>query len=526
MADCKVTTLIPESSFLGDSLFVINTNYYNVDSSICQLGKEVQNFKDFVNSLLAKSTSTINLYFSPVSYSLSGDVRDNSISTTKLGVNIPTTTKQFLTAAKISSLIDTNINLQTVQLRQGIRWDGSKWINSTMADEEGVANLYELKDVTIANNVKGGDVLKYNLATNKWTNVPDYTLSAIPDGVYADITVSNNGKNWNINPETITGIKLADNAVQTENFANSTITNIKFRPETIQLNRVAFANQIGEVNTARNIGVGRSISLEINQQTKIPFKRIKGVGCTINSTNETVTILAGRPPDPSAPVGINQPSSGQPIFIDVVVPQNVYRFKTLKDGDGIVLQQNNEEIIINKSQSYTKETTDDPILPKLGFSLLGIKQDGTAMTDAEVITRINQIFTPDRFPVNSTCKVNVESLTTVLQNSTPVSIPFTTKYVWNYTARTVVFYAQEHYGGTYKKDGKVKSYWVCCRSNRKTRTDISRFFQWTDPSATAIATNTYSGSKNLQTNTFGLSGTANITARVLTLTNIGGTWKL
>lgn len=208
MATCNNTTLIADSECIGESLFKINTNFSNLDSGLCQLGKDVVTLESLVRNLNANDTSTINLTFNGTAYSLIADVINDSLGTAKLGGDIPTTTKQFLTAAKLTSLIDTNIISPIAG--HVLTWNGTKWINQPFTEQ---ILLNDLSDVTIT-SPQNKQYLSYNASTNQWINgtLDEFNVATL-SGDRVDITVSGDASTWTINQGVVGEIKLASGAV-------------------------------------------------------------------------------------------------------------------------------------------------------------------------------------------------------------------------------------------------------------------------------------------------------------------------
>jgi hypothetical protein len=413
MATCNNVSLIYDSECIGESLIKINTNFTNLDSGLCQLGQELLALDAFVKSLSAKDSPTIDMTFSAAGYFLSADVVDDSLGTVKLGVDIPTTTKQFLTAAKISSLTDANIS--NPQNNELLVWNGAYWVNRNVEDRVGAKFLNELGDVSFPTTKQNNEVLKYSSFYNKWINGVDDSELVVRDGNYVDITVSNNGKNWNINPAAVGSNELAPGAVTTSKIALSAITNEKIANKTIELDKCAFS--VGEVNTGKNIGVGYAVCVETNQGTQIPIKKLKPAGAvSISDDGSTLTISV---PTASVPIGATGSNlgTGVGIYSEDKSTSGYLKFKKLKAGTGITLSSTSDEITIAAA----------PLT--LGLSLIGVTATGTPITDnSEIASRINSIYPASSFPDNTVCRVEV----TVPQNdaitSLAVSVPFTIQY--------------------------------------------------------------------------------------------------
>ena len=419
MAECptRVTNISP-SEFLGESLFKLNTNYFNIDSGVCQLGKDLQALDTFIKSFKVRDSSTIDASFSIAGYFLSADVVNNSLGTVKLGVDIPQTTKTFLKIGKLGSLID--VDATTLNLEYGLRWDNTnlKWITSPLTDEFGASNLPDLKDVKIT-NLKNNDVLRYISSSSLWINSPDSCLSAVPDGDYDDINVSGFGQIWNIRPERVGEVKLQTAAVQTPKIGNLQVVNSHFAKATIKLEKVNFA--VGEANTAVNIGddSGRGIATGTKQGSKILFKSLKGSdGCIISSTNEEILITASQPPDPLPPTGDNLISTGESVFSGVTPTTNVFQFKSLKAGSNINLD----------ISSDGNEITISRVLGNLGLTLLDLNADSSPLTEQQIIAKVSLIYPPERFSTNTVCNVTVETPSTITPNNLALSIPYQTSY--------------------------------------------------------------------------------------------------
>ena len=225
MSTCNNVTRIFDSECIGESLVKINTNFSNLDFDLCQLGTDLMSLSAFVRSLSVRDSSTIDMAFSVAGYFLSADVVNNSLGTSKLGEDIPTTTKNFLTAAKVSSLIDTTIS--NPQINQVLTWSGTRWVNQSITDQVGAKVLNDLNDVTIT-SPSNNQTLVYDGTLNQWINrAQDVPNVSVLGGNYGDITVSGNGLAWTINPLVVNEGKIASNAITELKIANNAVSNIK-----------------------------------------------------------------------------------------------------------------------------------------------------------------------------------------------------------------------------------------------------------------------------------------------------------
>lgn len=419
MATCNNVTLILDSECVGESLAKINTNFSNLDGGLCEVGQQLQDLNDYVKSLNVIDSSTINLEFSSTPYALQANVIDNSLGTSKLGVDIPTTTKIFLTGAKVSSLIDTQItNPQTGEL---LIWNGSVWSNQKLEDKIGAKYLgsvgfpSELNDVLLT-GLQDGQILKYDAGKNKWVNGVDDTEVVVRDGLYTDIFVNNVGKSWNIVPKSVGTIELAPNSVTNTKIEEAAITNEKIAPGTIQLDRCAFG--IGEVNEGINIGSGTDIYAG-KEGVKLKIKRLLGAGsCTINDDGSTITINVPTATAPSPATGENT-GAGVGIYNETQSTPGALRFKRIVAGNGITISSNSNEITISSAPTV------------LGLSIIGINASGAPLTDAEVLARVQAVFNAGDYPPGTLCKVDVPVPVIAASGDIQVSVPFNLRYVWN-----------------------------------------------------------------------------------------------
>jgi hypothetical protein len=173
---------------LGDSRLVLNDNFINIAGDLCSLYL-------LTSALSARPTATITTSSFLVNDSttidfsvntnttnthiFSASVFDSSLGTIKLGQDITTFGKRLLTSSSIALSSLSDVQFTSLALNNIIQWNGSKWTNTTLAGVTG------------------------NLT----------------DGDKGDITVSNIGTLWQINPDTITNTELASAAVLAENIS-------------------------------------------------------------------------------------------------------------------------------------------------------------------------------------------------------------------------------------------------------------------------------------------------------------------
>lgn len=514
MAYCGKILNIDPSEFLGNSLRKINTNWSNLDTNICLLSSDVQKLRTYINSLSVSNLGSINLWFDPVNYSLSADIKDSFIGTNKLGQDIPQTTRLFLTAAKVSSLADVTVN--NIQNDNTLRWTGTGWVNTPLTDEIGARALGELKDVRLA-NVLNNNILKYNSTLSAWQNIPDDGLGKVDDGNYEDILVSSvvggTGQTFKINPSKVGSLELANSAVTTAKISSLQVTNDKIANATITLTK--FSDNLGEINTGTNTGTGQGkICLTTNQGTQIPIKRIQGqLGCTVTSDNNHIIISAQIPPPPQPPTGGNL-GNGIKVFRDPVQVSTttaLYNFKTLKASTGISITETETDITINQT-------------PTIGTSVLGVGAGGEVLTDAQIKDRVAQIFPPDRFSSGTVCNVLVENPGVAGSTTISISVPFSLSYRYE--------------NKTYTVPGK------CISGCSPSVTYVRMLFEVTDPQATEntvlkrvkrngkwreieVGTNIFSGEKDItSTNTVPAGSQPKMISatRTITFTKSGNSW--
>lgn len=479
MATCDNVLIVNSTESVGESLFKINTSFNNLDGGLCDLEKELLKLDAFVKSLSAKDSSTIDMSFSVAGYFLSADVRNNSIGTVKLGVDIPNTTKIFLRNPRSTNLIDTQINTPTNQ--QVLAWSGTKWTNVSLADEVGAKILNELGDVTLL-SPRENQVLKYRTSNSLWVNGPDEGLSAVPNGIYEDIEVSGvglqQGRIWNILPGTVGTFELATNSVSTNKIRNLSITNDKFDNATIRIEKINF--DVGERNTGLNTGGGaRFFKEKVN--SVLHFRKINIVAPAVGQVlNNTLVVDVDLPATPPLPRGQNIGPTGTNtarLYSSATAGDSntsVLRFKTLTEGSGIQIQETANEVIINRP------------VPNFGLTLVGYNDSGQVMDNAAIGARVASVYPPENFSEGSLCRVMVEYPELVTPTSATVSVPFSITYSWKivtWQSNCICF-------------GRN-----CCQTNS------AMVLSWVDPSVTEITasnnngkqvgTNVFQGSKNL-----------------------------
>jgi hypothetical protein len=415
MATCNIVQLIGDDECVGDSLVKINTNFAKLDSNLCFLGQSFLGLDNYVKSLSAKQSPTIKLSFlgTTSQYVLSADVRDNSIGTLKLGQDIPQSTKVFLTAANISSLLD--VSLSSVQPGQLLLWDGGTWKNRTLEDKAGAKILNELLDVELVNPLTQGQILRY--VDGIWRNSNEDKNLYVNDGNYGDITVSNNGRTWDINPGVVGTTELANNAVTTAKILNGAVVNDKIANGTIERSKLAFTP--GEINTGRNLGTGTGIYTGANDGVRLPFKTLRAGGAvTITDTADTITISVPNATAPAGATGSNLGFGEGKVYSTTQSSNGNLKFKSLKAGTGITITETNDEITI--SAKYD-----------LGLSITGISNTGAALTESEVQSRVASIYPPNLFPSGSICRVELTQPDVTPIQSVTVTVPFGISYFWN-----------------------------------------------------------------------------------------------
>jgi hypothetical protein len=173
--------LIDRNDCIGDSLPFINANTNLFTTNIKSLSTLLLTLSSLNRGLSGIVTPTINLTYNNNLNTLSAEVINGSINTTKLGGDILQTGKALLTSASLSSLVD--VSFSTLANQQALVWNDStkRWENQSVAT--------------------GG--------------------SPLTDGNKGDITVSNGGLLWTL--QTATGLE----AVQTTNIRTGAVTPAK-----------------------------------------------------------------------------------------------------------------------------------------------------------------------------------------------------------------------------------------------------------------------------------------------------------
>lgn len=438
MAYCQNILPVNEAEFLGNSLYKINTNYFNLSAGICSLEQDLVNLNNFVRSLSGKDSPTIDFSFSSLGYFVSADVKDNSIATSKLGIDIPTTTKTFLKFAKVSNLID--LNLSEVFPLEALRWDGteSKWLNSSLTNNVGATHLYGLLDVKL-NNRQNKDILKYNSTLSKWINSPDVAYVGLENKNYGDINVSGvsssnpAGTLWKILPGTVGSNELATGAINKppigqeslHKIATRQVTGPKFTIRTLQRDRFDPEIIWGESNVGFNLGAAGAGNIYKDKSGEtLRFKTLRAAGSAhINSLNSSIEIFADEIPDPPIPTADNAISFAGTNSANVysgfnsTQTERTFKFRTLVAGNGISIDgsTNPNEIIINRTL-------------QLGVSLLCVDSTGAPDT-ATIPTRLSEIFPPANFGVDTICKVEAIFGNTNL--TVNVTVPYSAKYKYD-----------------------------------------------------------------------------------------------
>lgn len=410
MAICNNVDFIFDYECVGDSLIKINTNFINLDTGLCQLGQELATLDAFIKSLSAKDSPTVDMSFSSNPYFLSADVVDNSLGTMKLGVDIPLTTKVFLTAAKISSLTDVDINNPIDG--ELLLWNGSKWVNQSVEDKVGAKILDELEDVTLTAPLNNGQVLKYNLALDQWVNAPEDTNYVLPDKDYGDITVSGNGQVWNIDAGAVGTTELATNAVTNTKIANEAVSNEKVERFTITRDRLAF--DPGEKNDGANVGTGEAGIYAGKNGVTLQFKTLKaGSGIQLQATDTEITIKGATAAEPIAAKAQNV-GTGAGLYKQVTGDSTLY-FRTIKGGANINVSLDGDNIVISSPAN-------------LGLSVVGKKADGANISDTELLQIVQNIYPAANFSNGTECRIEVVYPEIASSGAISVTVPFEQRY--------------------------------------------------------------------------------------------------
>jgi hypothetical protein len=173
---------------LGDSRLILNDNFINIAGDLCSLYLVTSALSArptatvTASSFLVNDSTTVDFSINTNTtntHIFSASIIDSSLGTIKLGQDITTFGKQLLTSSNVTLSSLSDVQFTSLALNNVIQWDGSKWRN------------------TILTGITG----------------------ELTDGDKGDITVSNIGTLWQINPDTITNTELALNAVLTENLS-------------------------------------------------------------------------------------------------------------------------------------------------------------------------------------------------------------------------------------------------------------------------------------------------------------------
>jgi len=275
---------------IGDTVGIFNTNFTYFDTLTLQTSSNLASLSAHVYRFNVLDTPTINLTHILNTNQLSAEVIDGSINTTKLGGNILQSGKALLTSVSLTAL----------------------------------------QDVTIVNNISGGQVLAWNATNKRWQNT---TLNLggggggggptlIPGTDYGDIVIDLDGS-WRLDQtpgqEAVTTNAIRNNAVtrdkltsgapywtSTGNFGiGNTLPQSRLTvggdfltgfSETASIN----AGQLGSAeNTVLNVA---TIGFRSGQPT-VAFS-VKGKRVTTGLTTDTVALGIGLDVDNNSPASI------------------------------------------------------------------------------------------------------------------------------------------------------------------------------------------------------------------------------
>jgi hypothetical protein len=110
---------------------------------------------------------------------------------------------------------------------------GQPIVQPVLSGPDGIF-YYNAADGLYENQIHYRDILRY--VQQVLVGVATGTRT---DGAHGDITVSNAGVDWQINPDTITGVELADNAVATANLADGAVTTPKLADDAVTFAKLA-----------------------------------------------------------------------------------------------------------------------------------------------------------------------------------------------------------------------------------------------------------------------------------------------
>lgn len=317
--------LISGTECIGDSWPKINNNFQNLSADICT----VSTFANLVSSTLiqlsstvlnlsAKDSSTIDLTFNRFSYTLSADILNNSIGTSKLGGDISSSAKTLLTTVRLSSLTDIQLN-----------------------------------------GLSGGQILKWNSSLNKWVNTFEDVLSGtIPNGVYQDIVVSSGpgpvGQVWVINTNAVTETKIIDNAITTNKIIAQGVTTTRIQDQAITAIKLLTATGQEAVTTSalrNNAVTTEKLNSTLGQEAvNTPVIRDQAV------TNAKLSAMPGL-----SIKGNSTSATGQPVDISAVNTGE----SSIVEQNGVLRRFNNTlgfGLVDNSATTATSASTPNSIV--------------------------------------------------------------------------------------------------------------------------------------------------------------------